>query len=220
METQQTTTTLVGLMDVNIGEGTPQIGNFSGINRGVANYYIKVELDPRGSSNITLQDDAQQLPSVPYALYAGTVQHNNDADSDPQNELISSVYLAGTILYIVEGIQTTFVDLSGLQDGTEDADADPTNELQSLSISGHELTLSDGNTVTLPDNVNDDDADPENEIQDLQLNGNILTITRNGAAKQIDLSIFLDNTDNQQLNIADHELSIEKGNTITLPDNV
>ncbi|MDD3738465.1 MAG: tail fiber domain-containing protein [Lentimicrobiaceae bacterium] len=32
-----------------------------------------------------------------------------------------------------------------------DADADPTNELQTLSISGTQLTISQGNTVTLPD---------------------------------------------------------------------
>ncbi len=32
-----------------------------------------------------------------------------------------------------------------------DADADPTNELQNLSISGNQLTISSGNTVTLPD---------------------------------------------------------------------
>ncbi len=32
----------------------------------------------------------------------------------------------------------------------EDDDANPTNELQSLSISGNDLTISEGNTVTLP----------------------------------------------------------------------
>ena len=185
METQQTTTTLVGLMDVNIGEGTPQIGDFSTIDWGAANYYIKVELDPKGGTSFTLQDDAQQLLSVPYALYAGNVQHNNDTDSDPQNELISDVYLAGTILYIVEGNQTTFVDLSSLQDGTEDADADPTNELQNLSVSNHELTLSDGNTVLLPDNINDADADPANEIQTISLNGNTLSLSNGGGSIEL-----------------------------------
>jgi hypothetical protein len=46
-------------------------------------------------------------------------------------------------------------------------------------------------------NSDDADADPTNEIQDLQLNENILTITQNGSATQIDLSIYLDNTDTQ-----------------------
>ena len=220
MEKHHTTTTLLGLMDVNIGEGTPQMGNFSDIDWGAANYYIKVELDPRGGNHFILQDDAQQLLSVPYALYAGNVQHNDDADSDPQNELISNVYLSGTMLYIIEGNQTTMVNLTGLQDGVEDADADPTNELQNLSVSDHELALSGGNTITLPDNVNDADANPENEIQDLHLSGNILSITKNGAATLIDLSVFLDNTDDQQLEINGHELTIDNGNSVTLPDNV
>jgi hypothetical protein len=41
-------------------------------------------------------------------------------------------------------ITAVFTDL------VDDADADPSNELQSLSISGNDLTISDGNTVTLP----------------------------------------------------------------------
>ncbi len=32
----------------------------------------------------------------------------------------------------------------------DDADASPTNEIQSLSINGNQLTISQGNTVTLP----------------------------------------------------------------------
>ena len=46
-----------------------------------------------------------------------------------------------------------------------DTDGDPTNELQQLSLNGHDLTLSNGNTLTLPDEVNDADADPANEIE-------------------------------------------------------
>lgn len=220
METHQTTTTQAGLMDVNIGEGTPQMGSFSDIDWGAASYYIKVELDPKGGTNFTLQDDPQQLLSVPYALYAGNLQDNDDADADPQNELISNVYLSGTILYIVEGNLTTFVDLSGLQDGTEDADSDPLNELQNLSVDGHELSLSNGNTVTLPDEVNDADNNPANEIQVVSLENNILTLSTDGDPIQIDLTIYLDNTDAQSLSIDDHLLSIHNGNTIQLPDSV
>ena len=45
----------------------------------------------------------------------------------------------------------------------------------------------------------DEDADPLNEIQDLLLTGDLLTITENGTPTQIDLSTYLDNTDNQDL---------------------
>lgn len=42
-------------------------------------------------------------------------------------------------------------------DNVTDADSDPNNEMQTLSISGHTLSISGKNSVTLPDNV--DDAD-------------------------------------------------------------
>src|SRR6056297_1556026 len=49
-------------------------------------------------------------------------------------------------------------------------------------------------------NTDDADADPQNEIQDLTLEGNILTITLNNNPTAIDLSPYLDNTDDQILN--------------------
>ncbi|MGB5190004.1 beta strand repeat-containing protein, partial [Robiginitalea sp.] len=76
-----------------------------------------------------------------------------------------------------------------------DADADPANELQTLSQSGTDVTLSDGGgTISVADN----DNDSANEIQDLDLTGNTLTITDNGSATPIDLSTYLDNTDDQE----------------------
>ena len=49
-----------------------------------------------------------------------------------------------------------------------DEDADPTNEIQQLSLNGSSLSLSGGNSITLPfgDSL-DADADPMNEIQSL-----------------------------------------------------
>ena len=63
----------------------------------------------------------------------------------------------------------------------DDADADPTNELQSLSISGDSLTLSNGNTVGLPV-INDADADPTNEIQVLSRSNDTLYLSNGGYA--------------------------------------
>jgi hypothetical protein len=37
-----------------------------------------------------------------------------------------------------------------INDAVNDADADPTNEIQSLSITGNQLTITDGNTVQIP----------------------------------------------------------------------
>ncbi len=44
-------------------------------------------------------------------------------------------------------ITATFTDL------VNDADADPSNEIQTLTINGNNLTISDGNAVTLPQNI-------------------------------------------------------------------
>jgi hypothetical protein len=74
-------------------------------------------------------------------------------------------------------------------------DLSNTNELQTLSIMGNQLTISDGNTVNLPavpnyiagagiditgnviSNIGDSDNSPNNELQLLAVNGNQLTIT-------------------------------------------
>jgi len=92
---------------------------------------------------------------------------------------------------------------------TGDADANPTNELQTLSLAGQDLTLSNGGgTVTLPasnnytagtginitgaapnfviENTGDADADPTNELQTLSLNGTKLAISATGSEVDFD----------------------------------
>lgn len=56
----------------------------------------------------------------------------------------------------------------------DDADADPVNELQTLSIEGSRLSISNGNSINLPNsgNMGSGDDDPNNEIQDLSVNQN------------------------------------------------
>jgi len=61
-------------------------------------------------------------------------------------------------------------------------------------------------------------AEEGNEGQDLHLTGDILTI--DNGVNNIDLSGYLDNTDNQQLTLLGSELSIENGNAVMIPDNV
>ena len=110
----------------------------------------------------------------------------NDADADPTNEIQTitrngvSITLSGNggSISVFDGdynnltntptIPTTTSDLtnnSGFL--TIEVDGSTTNELQSLSVTGDSLTLSNGNTIELPV-INDADADPNNEIQDLQ----------------------------------------------------
>jgi uncharacterized protein (TIGR02145 family) len=51
-------------------------------------------------------------------------------------------------------------------------------------------------------NATEGDDDVTNEIQDLSINGNTLKITLNGLATEIDLSPYLDNTDDQTLDVS------------------
>jgi hypothetical protein len=71
-ETQSKTTNSKGLVNLNIGQGTPVTGSFSGINWGANSKFIKVEMDPAGGSNYT-NVGVNQLLSVPYANVSKTV---------------------------------------------------------------------------------------------------------------------------------------------------
>ncbi len=110
-------------------------------------------------------------------------------------------------------------------DQVEDDDADPLNEIQDISLSGNQLSISRGSTVTLPStggggggtplteaevdayvsnngyqlSVDDGDIDATNEIQDLSLTGDVLKITGNSSATNIDLAAYKDDTDDQTL---------------------
>ncbi|MEM7038126.1 MAG: hypothetical protein AAF570_14170, partial [Bacteroidota bacterium] len=84
------------------------------------------------------------------------------------------------------------------------------------SFSGNMLSISNGNTVSIPDSVNDADADPNNELQVLSISNDTLYLTSGGTAYLGNYA----NTDNQTLNLAGNVLSISNGNNVTLPDSV
>ena len=68
-EAFSTTTTPLGLFNVNIGMGTPVTGTLAGVNWAVGAKFIQVELDPAGGTAY-LNMGTTQLNSVPYALYS------------------------------------------------------------------------------------------------------------------------------------------------------
>jgi hypothetical protein len=59
-------------------------------------------------------------------------------------------------------------------------------------------------------------------IQDIHLNGNQLSIDKNSSSTGVDLSKYMDNTDNQTLayNSANNSLTITNGNTVSLGDMI
>ncbi|MFO7672060.1 MAG: type VI secretion system tube protein TssD [Bacteroidales bacterium] len=97
--------------------------------------------------NVTFFDDegnfhdmgATQFLSVPYAMHAQTA-----FESTYSTEALSAGEVKwANILYVPSG----FADNT---DNVDDEDADPTNELQSISLAGTTLSISDGNDINLP----------------------------------------------------------------------
>jgi hypothetical protein len=67
------TTNAFGLVELEIGKGTPVTGTFSAINWGSNSFFVKIEMDPAGG--IAYQPlSTSQLLSVPYALHSKTVE--------------------------------------------------------------------------------------------------------------------------------------------------
>ncbi|UWX54053.1 hypothetical protein NYZ99_13465 [Maribacter litopenaei] len=154
-----------------------------------------------------------------------------EVDGSVTNE-IQDLSISGNTLSLSDDVTT--VDLSGYLDNTDS---------RTLSITGNDLSIAGGNTVTLPTadgsetivngggiNVvtgsgtsgdpyvvtgTEVDGSVTNEIQDLSISGNTLSLSDD--ATTVDLSGYLDNTDNQNLSITGNDLSIAGGNTVTLP---
>lgn len=120
----------------------------------------------------------------------------------------------------------------------EDADADPSNEVQSLTLTGSLLEISDGNSVDLGVlGANTDEqtltltgtdlAISEGNTVDLSvlqdgsgtddqtltIDGNTLTLENGGT---VNLAEYLDNTDQQNLTLSGSNLSISGGNNVDL----
>lgn len=162
-ETHTATTNNMGLFNLAIGQGTAVVGTFANVNWGSSAKYLQVEIDPTGGTTYTLSGTSPLL-SVPYALYA-------------EKTLIT----AGSGIGVSGNTVTNTGDISN------------TNELQTLSLSGGTLSISNGNSVVLPAggnytggtgiNVagtvinNTGDLSASNELQNLTLAGSTLSIS-------------------------------------------
>src|SRR5690554_4494153 len=113
-----------GLISLEIGAGEAVVGTLDAVDWQNGAPWLKVSIDVGDGLQI-LQES--RFTSVPYAMYAGSVENTDDADADPTNELIEEVLFDhdSRELSIAEGGNTTTVWLGSI----DDADADPTNEL-------------------------------------------------------------------------------------------
>jgi hypothetical protein len=110
----------------------------------------------------------------------------SEVDGNITNE-IQDLQLVGDNLEITKNGSATTIDLSGYLDNTDTQLTEA--EVDAFTNNNGHLTSEVDGSIT-------------NEIQDLQLVGDNLTITNNGTATTIDLSGYLDNTDNQNLSLS------------------
>ncbi len=93
VEKHLTQTDKYGMVNLDIGSGIPELGVFTDIDWGSDKHFLKLEFDETGNEDFHLLGTSQLL-SVPYAMHAMTVTHDevNDADHDPTNELQTLSY--------------------------------------------------------------------------------------------------------------------------------
>ncbi len=160
-ETHSAATNVYGMMNFQIGAGSSAIGDISTITWGSDAHFIKVEMDPAGGSSYTVSNTSE-LISVPYAEYANSALHVDDADADSTNEVQMMMMSGDTLMLSIGGGS---IDLGGYDQSahvTADMDLDSTNELiTNMTLDGDTILqiTEDGVTheVDLTALVNDND---------------------------------------------------------------
>jgi C1A family cysteine protease len=141
------TTNHYSQVDVEIGHGNVLSGIFSSIDWSAHKYFLKIEVDTKGGTNYQLVS-VTQLLSVPYAMYAGEASSSTN-ESDP-------VFINSPAHLITTGEIGDWNDaftwgnhsLAGYL--KNEVDGSITNEIQTLSISENVISISNGNSITLP----------------------------------------------------------------------
>lgn len=112
VERHRAETNINSVIELNVGEGEVDFGDFTEIDWSKGKYFIQVELDIEGGSKFSIMG-ISQLMSVPYAMYAVKAGNANDADANPENEL-QDLILSGNKLRITNNPNASEIDLSSL----------------------------------------------------------------------------------------------------------
>lgn len=207
-ESHLITTDANGVFSLLIGNGSHVNGDYNSLPWGSAATFVTVSMNGN-------ELGTTEMMAVPYAISSG------DADDQSAAEVLYDNSASGLSATTA---QEAIDEL--ITEGSVDADSDPENEFQSLSfdVATNLLSLSDGNSITIPSGGTDADADPTNEIQTISFDsgtnelsltdGGIVTIPSGGPDADADPE-----NEFQTLNfdVATNELSLSDGNTITIP---
>jgi hypothetical protein len=121
-----------GLVSVEIGGGIALTGDFSDIDWGNGEFFIKTETDPAGGTNYSIAGISQLL-SVPYAFHAKTAESvtGGMSETDPEFTASPAAGITDDDLINIEnlsGVNTGDQDLSHL--ATKEALEDSVNMLR------------------------------------------------------------------------------------------
>jgi hypothetical protein len=220
-----------GVFNVVIGNGVPSGSlnskSLAEVKWDEADHWLRVEV--RFDNDGDFYDmGTMKFYAVPYALYAQKSlepgppgpkgdpgEQGEPGDPASDNQTLSVVNVDGTDYLAIDGGNQ--VKISNIE-----KDGDVTNEIQDLVYNSAtrelKITKSSMESINLTELKNDADADVTNEIQDLTLSGDVLSISKLSGAKQVNLGVYRDNTDNQQLSYSEtnHSLAVSGGNSVTL----
>jgi len=178
-EMHSLTTNELGLININIGS----INDLSVINWAGDTYFIQISVD----GNIM---GTSQLLSVPYALSVKKAETYDETDP------VFSSWDKSTGINITE---EQIVDLKNYLT----VENDPSFTVWDKSAG---ISITESQIIDLKNYLTEEvDGDITNEIQDLSIQDNILRTTHNENATNIDLNVYLDNTDSQDIaNVLEH----------------
>jgi len=172
--------------------------------------------DP-ASDKQTLSFDGNNL-----SISNGNTVNLSSLNIPPQLTLIGDTLsiLGGNKVALTNQIQDLQLDVNNLLKITKNPSA------TAIDLSPFKQNLSYNNTTGLLSISNGTGADlsalQTAGIQDIHLTGNQLTIDKNPSSTGVDLSKYMDNTDNQQLTFTESSksLSISGGNSVTLGSQI
>jgi hypothetical protein len=159
-------------------------------------------LSVNASGDVVLQKVSNAVESNVFSSSANTMTSSVNgitASAPIVNSISNTINANNQLITTVNGVQSTPITLPSFTD----------TDAQSLTLTGNILSISNGNSVTLPAQV----------PQSLSQSGNVITLSNGGGS--FTLPTFIDtNTDAQSLSLTGNTLSISNGNSVTLPAQV
>jgi hypothetical protein len=154
VETQRPTTNANGLLSIQIGQGTAEVGALSSISWQDGVYFVRTQVDPSGGNSPTL-DQTTQLMSVPFSFHANTA--NQITGTLNENDPLFSAWNRSTGILINESqisdlknyllTESDPVFSNSLAAGISPADTSRWNGKQNRLQAGQGIRI-EGNTIS------------------------------------------------------------------------